>query len=390
MKLLLRCLLLGAWVVSPSLWAWSNHTVGSYLALRELAAIREAPEVEVEPLEAFLAAERGGLAALLDEQEAYARAHIGNYPARPDALRFAAEGEAGDLRQAFLEPGERVAPLAVLATAADEPDYGHDINLFSDNPGEAGQRYGFGTQPFGDPRFEFSSQAPFHMGFYHEAAVIYSGAPFLARAWPEWRAYQYFGLSRFAFANGHPYWGYRFLGWGMHYIQDITQPYHSTPLPGASLAAMLQMEGKALLGYPEEKQAAIERVANRHTAVEKYQFDWLRQLLRDGRPQPMLDAYADTRRDGAYPAYSPTYLREVVAAESNAHAAAFDAAIGEWLAARPASAAQDFSESNQPRPEAHDNAGLNAQLIELIGHFGAHSRNIVRAALETEEGGAKE
>ncbi|HHM5924063.1 TPA: phospholipase, partial [Pseudomonas aeruginosa] len=248
----------------------------------------------------------------------------------------------------------------------------------------------FGTQPFGDPRFEFSSQAPFHMGFYHEAAVIYSGAPFLARAWPEWRAYQYFGLSRFAFANGHPYWGYRFLGWGMHYIQDITQPYHSTPLPGASLAAMLQMEGKALLGYPEEKQAAIERVANRHTAVEKYQFDWLRQLLRDGRPQPMLDTYADTRRDGAYPAYSPTYLRDVVAAESNAHAAAFDAAIGEWLAARPASAAQDFSESNQPRPEAHDNAGLNAQLIELIGHFGAHSRNIARAALETEEGGAKE
>ncbi len=294
-------------------------------------------------------------------------------------------------RLAFHPPGARRASraLAVLATAADEPDYGHDINLFSDNPGEAGQRYGFGTQPFGDPRFEFSSQAPFHMGFYHEAAVIYSGAPFLARAWPEWRAYQYFGLSRFAFANGHPYWGYRFLGWGMHYIQDITQPYHSTPLPGASLAAMLQMEGKALLGYPEEKQAAIERVANRHTAVEKYQFDWLRQLLRDGRPQPMLDAYADTRRDGAYPAYSPTYLREVVAAESNAHAAAFDAAIGEWLAARPASAAQDFSESNQPRPEAHDNAALNAQLIELIGHFGAHSRNIVRAALETEEGGAK-
>ncbi|MEG6657959.1 hypothetical protein WAI24_19265, partial [Acinetobacter baumannii] len=59
-------------------------------------------------------------------------------------------------------------------------------------------------------------------------------------------------------------------------------------------------------------------------------------------------------------------------------------------AARPASAAQDFSESNQPRPEAHDNAVLNAQLIELIGHFGAHSRNIARAALETEEGGAKE
>ena len=99
---------------------------------------------------------------------------------------------------------------------------------------------------------------------------------------------------------------------------------------------MLQMEGKALLGYPEEKQAAIERVANRHTAVEKYQFDWLRQLLRDGRPQPMLDAYADTRRDGAYPAYSPTYLREVVAAESNAHAAASTPpSANGWPPARP-------------------------------------------------------
>ncbi|WP_132626215.1 phospholipase, partial [Pseudomonas aeruginosa] len=330
MKLLLRCLLLGAWVVSPSLWAWSNHTVGSYLALRELAAIREAPEVEVEPLEAFLAAERGGLAALLDEQEAYARAHIGNYPARPDALRFAAEGEAGDLRQAFLA-ALRVNPEIRLALAI-QPLPGQD-------------------QP----------QRP-HLK-PQEVLVFQNLSP--------WTAWRFIRLE----PGGHPYWGYRFLGWGMHYIQDITQPYHSTPLPGASLAAMLQMEGKALLGYPEEKQAAIERVANRHTAVEKYQFGWLRQLLRDGRPQPMLDAYADTRRDGAYPAYSPTYLREVVAAESNAHAAAFDAAIGEWLAARPASAAQDFSESNQPRPEAHDNAALNAQLIELIGHFGAHSRN---------------
>ncbi|MFP8915159.1 phospholipase, partial [Pseudomonas aeruginosa] len=53
-------------------------------------------------------------------------------------------------------------------------------------------------------------------------------------------------------------------------------------------------------------------------------------------------------------------------------------------------AAQDFSESHQPRPDAHDNAGLKDQLIELSGHCGAHSRNIARASLETEEGGSNE
>ena len=431
MKLLLRCLLLGAWVVSPSLWAWSNHTVGSYLALRELAAIREAPEVEVEPLEAFLAAERGGLAALLDEQEAYARAHIGNYPARPDALRFAAEGEAGDLRQAFLaalrvnpeirlalalqplpgqdqpqrphlkpqevlvfqnlspwtawrfirlEPGERVAPLAVLATAADEPDYGHDINLFSDNPGEAGQRYGFGTQPFGDPRYEFSSQAPFHMGFYHEDAIIFTGAPYLERNWPEWRAYQFYGLARFAFEKGHPYWGYRFLGWAMHYIQDMTQPYHSTPLPGETTASMLWTAGKSMAGFDADKQAAIQRVADRHTGVERYEVDWLRETLRLGEQSPLLAAYADVSEDGSYPPYSTQYLREVVASESHARAAAFDAAIGHWLESEKAPAG-DFSAGNSPEPFRHDEA-LDEQIVQLIRHFGAHSRNLAKAALQ--------
>ena len=94
-----------------------------------------------------------------------------------------------------------------------------------------GARYGFGTQPFGDARFEYSSQAPFHIGYYHESALIYRAAPFLARTYPEMRVQQYLGLARFAFESGHDYWGYRFLGWALHYVQDLTQPYHSKALP---------------------------------------------------------------------------------------------------------------------------------------------------------------
>lgn len=430
MKLPSLLLCLGLCSLSPGAGAWSNHSVGSYLALRDLPALREAPEVAVESLEQFVSEQYPGLVALLDEQENFARKHFPDYPPRPDNLRLAPQPGADlrrDLlmalrvnpqihlaqviqpmpgehlagrpqlkatevmveqtlspwnRQRFiqLQPGQTVAPLAVLATAADEPDYGHDINLFSDNPGAVGALYGFGVQSFGDARFQYSSQAPFHMGFFHESAVVYVAAPFLLRNWPDWRAYQYFGLARFAFANGHPYWGYRFLGWGMHYLQDLTQPYHATTLPGDDLTSMLLMEGKALAGYDSDKRAAIERVATRHNEVERYQFAWLRHLLLTGADNPMLTAYADATQDADYPAYSTDYLRQVVSAQADAQAVAFDEAIGQWLTTPGAT--QSFSAGNQLPAERYDHARLNEQLVQLLRHFGAHSRNYVRAGLD--------
>lgn len=424
------CLLLSLLILPRCLWAWSNHALGSYQALARLPAVATAPAVPMESLEAFLAAEREGLVPLLDEQERFAREHFRKYPARPDALRFT--GAEQDLRLAFLaalrlnpeiklanviqpapghdqpgrphlkasdvlvfhdlagwarwrfialQPGEPVPALAVLASATDEPDFGHDIHLFSDNPGTAGQRYGFGPQPFGDPGYEFSSQAPFHMGFYHESAIIFAGAPYLQRSWPEWRAYQFHGLARYAFEHGHPYWGYRFLGWSMHYIQDLTQPYHSTPLPGETTASMLWTALKAMAGFDADKKAAISRVASRHLGVERYQLDWLLESLRKPQGSALLAAYADASGDGGYPAYSADYPREVVAAESHAHAAAFDAAIGHWLARGPADAGVGFSAGNELAPLQHD-AQLDEQLLALIRAFGAHSRNLARSVLQ--------
>ncbi|MBF4556734.1 phospholipase [Pseudomonas sp. p50] len=414
---------------APAAWGWSNHTVGSYLALQDLPALREAPRVDVETLEQFLAQQYGAVAELLEEQERFARQHFAQYPPRPDSLKLPAV--PGDhLQQAFLNAlrinpkihlamviqpmpgkdlperehlkaeqvmveqtlspwnrqrfirvahGEKVSALAVLASAADEPDYGHDINLFSDNPGEVAGRYGFGPQPFGDPRFQYSSQAPFHMGFFHENAVVYAAADFLQRSWPDWRAYQYMGLARLAFATGHPYWGYRFLGWGLHHIQDLTQPYHAKPLPGVELASMLMMEGKALAGFDSDKHAAIERVATRHMEVEKYQSAWLRRLLRAGQAHPMLEAYVNLTEDASYPPYSVDYLREVVSAQSAEQSAAFDEAIGQWLETAPVTT--DFSAGNQVQREDYNHPALNQQLFRLLGHFGAHSRIYVSAGL---------
>jgi asparagine synthase (glutamine-hydrolysing) len=53
----------------------------------------------------------------------------------------------------------------------------------------------------------------------------------------------------FAFKTGHPYWGYRFLGWGLHYVGDLSQPFHSRVLPNYSTLGMLWIYFKSILGF---------------------------------------------------------------------------------------------------------------------------------------------
>ncbi|WP_372240140.1 phospholipase [Pseudomonas sp. R-28-1W-6] len=418
-----------AWILASlplAAHAWSNHSLGSLLALRGMPEL--AAEVPAEPLEAFLLEQAPAIERLLDQQESFAREYFPGYPARPDNLRWLAAG-LKEPRQAFLRalrinpevrlasfiqqlpgqdaggrrrllsqdvlvfhkigpwshwrylelrPGEAVSALQVLASAADEPDYGHDINLFRDNPGTAGQDYNFGEQPFGDARFEYSSQAPFHIGYYHESELIFAAAPYLARTLPHWRIYQYSGLARLAFASGHPYWGYRFLGWALHYLQDLTQPYHARVLPGVGTGDMVLIAAKAEAGYPEDREAAIQRVADRHTAIEHYQLERMQLLMHDGpADHPLLAAYADLREDAGSPAVGPDYAVQVVAAESQARADQLDQLIGLWLARQAAS--QGFSAGNQ-LASASDPA-MEQLLVELFRNFGTHSRQAVRASL---------
>lgn len=407
--------------------AWSNHSLGSQLALQTLPELQRT--LNYEPLQAFLSDQAPAIEQLLDEQERFARAHFPDYPQRPDALRFNAAAQ-GDARSAFLralrvnpevrlagfvqqlpgqgdegrarlaaeqvlvfrkigpwshwrylalQPGDAVQALQVLSSAADEPDYGHDINLFSDNPGETGAQYNFGEQPFGDARFEYSSQAPFHIGYYHEPELVYQAAPYLRRTLPHWRIYQYTGLARLALASGHDYWGYRFLGWALHYMQDLTQPYHAKTVPGVATAELMLVALKAAAGYPEDRLATIARVADRHTAIEEYQLQRMQQLMvGEQAEQPLLQAYAQAPAN-VYPAFSADYPVQVIAAESYASADAFDELIGQWLARQPA-AAPGFSAGNQLAARAPDPL-LEQLLMTLFSRFGAHSRHAVQATL---------
>ena len=59
-----------------------------------------------------------------------------------------------------------------------------------------------------------------------------------------YRAALYARLSDGAFSTGHPYWGYRFLAWSLHYVQDVTQPWHTIFLPDFSFLSFSKAKMK--------------------------------------------------------------------------------------------------------------------------------------------------
>jgi hypothetical protein len=121
-------------------------------------------------------------------------------------------------------PGETMPAGEVLATFSDEPDWGMDQNLYPII------EYGYGPAPFGAETGK-SSQAPFHMAFLHESTIVTAMVPDLRRSFMEQRIRVFLALARAAFDHRVRYWGWRFTAWAMHYLQDLTQPYHARPFP---------------------------------------------------------------------------------------------------------------------------------------------------------------
>lgn len=419
--------------------AWSNHALLTWPALAADPAWAALAPVRVESLDSFLAAESGGLAALLRDEEAWAVQHVPGYPARPAALSFKDEpsasaaarraafiaavrinpaarlnlflqlppgGSAGErplLKESDVTPltsteaskfdtfvalreGESVPVVDVIATATDEPDYGLDVGVWADNGTAHGAAYGFGKQPFGNPALEFSSQAPLHIGYYHEADIVYKAAPFLARTYPEMRIHLWRSLAAYALRTGHAYWGWRFAGWALHYVQDLTQPYHARVLPGVGVARMLWINSIDLVGVHGPKANAITFVSNRHLALENFELHWMRRALAapgGGTGDDGVRALGDTSQDARDP-YRDDWPRTRVSRQAFDAADAIDAAL---VAALPARVTSDPAYTHGvtetgadlyagSTPEARQ--AMTRALVPLLRNAGEQTRAFVR------------
>jgi hypothetical protein len=354
-------------VLVPPARAWSDHASLVWPLLRSQPELIHRT-VAAEPLDAFLAAEQAGIAEILEAVESWSVATIEHYPPTPDDLRWGrdhpptaerffaairvnptlpyrlyvdlsperAQPEQAPLawsdlsflgggtsqlaaRYWALAPSEPVSIAEVIASANDEPDFGMDIGLFTDNGTEFGQRYGFGIQPFGNPNLEYSSQAPFHMGFYHLDWLTRTAQPSLLRTYPMWRIALFGELAELAFSTGHDYWGWRFLGWGLHYVGDLTQPYHAIPLPGVGTLDALWSVVQGKTGE------LVQLVSNRHGVIESYQYQRLTRALEARQwSAPLLKAISD-HPDTAAVEYESFVM--ALTADSVEAAADFDAAI---------------------------------------------------------------
>lgn len=355
--------------------AWSDHASLLWPLVRGNETLTK-PSLVAEPLSAFVRSEAGAIADLLEQHEQAARDTLPHYAPRPDALAFSPR--AADPVRAFLHAirvnptlsyglyrqfmvddgpvperrrlsfeqlsflsggvtteaaiyvrinaGDAISPAHVVSTASDEPDFGMDIGLFSDNGTAFGADYGFGPQPFGNPNLEYSSQAPFHMGFYHLDWLTRTAQPDLLRTFPEWRVSLFRALAMLAFDTGHAYWGWRFMGWALHYIGDLTQPYHVQPLPGVSTPEALWLLVKG------ETAQAIQLVSNRHGVLESYQYQRVQAALnaRDWS-QVILETIAHPE---AAPVFDARTIRGSLTAESVAAGEGLDAALEAYMPAR--------------------------------------------------------
>ncbi len=159
--------------------------------------------------------------------------------------------------------GEKVSVREILATYADEPDWYIDFSLWDR------KEYGYPPQPYGKEEGE-SSKAPFHMLFWHENFLTRIFAPEITGGFLVERVRLFWILSLFALKEGHPYWGYRFLAWVLHYVQDISQPYHVKSVPFMGVKEYIKWLFASSKERGHLKKAWTQLVANRHFLYEDF------------------------------------------------------------------------------------------------------------------------
>ncbi|HOJ92416.1 MAG TPA: hypothetical protein PKW23_01990 [Dictyoglomaceae bacterium] len=140
--------------------------------------------------------------------------------------------------------GDEIDAITIITRYVTEPDNGMDDNLNLNSM----QKLTGGSS-----------------GWRHQYYILFEGILKLGEA-PK-RIAHFWNLAKESFQNKDYYWGFRFFAYSLHYLQDLTQPFHAYPMP----------LGNALLNiFNLEK--LIAQGENHHYALEDYQ-EW--QILND-------------------------------------------------------------------------------------------------------------
>lgn len=177
--------------------------------------------------------------------------------------------------------GEEMSAPDILTAYSDEPDWGMDQELFRED-------FVYGTCPFGSPSGQ-SSQAPFHMAFLHESRVFTALFPDLKRSFMLSRIRLFKDLAEIAFSAGARYWGWRFTAWAVHYLQDLTQPYHARAFPAPITPVLVRAAIRPRINLFKANKNYLK---NRHLIFESAIHFILNRSVKEEQEHPFIRALA--------------------------------------------------------------------------------------------------
>jgi len=162
---------------SIDVFSWNSHFFYTEMAIKNNDWINNFPEIEITP---------------------YTYEDIDQDEYNPEFVIKFVEGKIGG----------RTKASDILINYSDEPDWDLDTNLELNKL----QVLTGGSQ-----------------GYRHMYFSVFSGLLKAGDA-PK-RANHFFGMSKIAFGKGDNYWGFRFAARTIHYLEDVSQPHHSYPVP---------------------------------------------------------------------------------------------------------------------------------------------------------------
>ena len=180
--------------------------------------------------------------------------------------------------------GQAVSVRDVLSKYSDEPDWGMDQELFGED--EYPEIWNDAYSMMGG-REGLPSQAFRHM-YWQKISILHPLVTFKLPLRDELasmgeaplRAARFIELSRSARQAGQPYWAIRFLADALHYLEDCSQPYHTTQVPTKTFLFM-PLFLKNGHGFDHYIAQMTHIVSYYHYAFEDYVSDLLVEQLRE-------------------------------------------------------------------------------------------------------------
>jgi hypothetical protein len=213
--------LLFAFAHAPDARAWSSH----HYITRSI--LKDRPELQYTVKVKALDPTEFGFKSVRAFNESIKIIREYDFPFQRPAKFGDPEGEPTE------KPGDEMNAVDVLSKYSDEPDWGMDLELFDEYPKlwndaykNMGGRKDTPSQAFRHMYWpEFDWLHPFNTFKIstHPTTKPMGEAPERARIFLE--------FARKAKEKHDPYWNLRFIANALHYLEDCSEPFHTTQIP---------------------------------------------------------------------------------------------------------------------------------------------------------------